>query len=88
MHQQTCHLITDEVERIVKQTVKETLIHLGVKVDDPIEVQKDFQHLREWRLAIQEARKKTMLAVVGVVVSGVLAALWLGVRHTINSGSG
>lgn len=48
-------------------------------VDDD-EFQKDLAHLRSWRKAMEDARAKTTLAVIGVLVTGVLAAFWLGFK--------
>lgn len=58
---------------------------LGLKVDDPIEVQKDFQHLREWRETTESVKAKGLLAVVGVVASGLCAALWLGLKEFLGT---
>ncbi|UQM93918.1 hypothetical protein vBSmQDWS359_01 [Stenotrophomonas phage vB_Sm_QDWS359] len=56
---------------------------LGLKVDDPIEVQKDFQHLREWRSTTDSIKRKGMLTIIGIVVSGLAAAAWMGVREML-----
>lgn len=54
---------------------------LGLKVDDPIEVQKDFQHLREWRSTTETLKRKTLLTMLGIVVSGMVGALVMGVKE-------
>jgi hypothetical protein len=74
----------EELKALMKETVEETFIMLGVKIDDPIEVQKDFQHLREWRLTTASIKAKAMIAAVGVVTTGALAAIWVGFKDAIH----
>lgn len=71
-------LTREELKALMKETVEETFIKLGLKIDDPIEVQKDFQHLREWRVTVTSLKMKALVAAVGVVVTGSLAAIWVG----------
>ena len=65
----------EEFKKVITSTVKETLTNLGCKTDDPIEMQKDFAHLREGRLSTEAIRKKGMLAAVGFFVVAVLGYL-------------
>ena len=74
-----------EIKRIVAESVRETLIELGIAHDDPLEMQKDFQHLREWRLATAMIRRKGILAVLGLVIAGAAAAMWLGFKEMIQN---
>ncbi len=74
-----------EIKRIVAESVRETLIELGIAHDDPLEMQRDFQHLREWRLATAMIRRKGILAVLGLVIAGAAAALWLGLKQMIQN---
>lgn len=73
----------DEIERIVDQAVKQTFIDLGIAHDDPIEMQKDFQHLREWRLAGEAIRRRAVLSLLGIFLAGIAAALWLGFKQMV-----
>lgn len=75
------NLTPDEARALIREAVRETFLMLGVKVDDPIEVQKDFQHLREWRSTTDSIKSKGMLTLVGIAVSGLAAALWMGMRE-------
>lgn len=70
-----------EAKRLIVATVEETLTKIGIDHEDPIEMQKDFQHLREWREASAAIKKKGMLTAVGVIITGVLAAVWLVIRE-------
>lgn len=69
-----------EIKRIVSESVKETLLMLGVKVDDPVEMQQDFTHLRKWRKAVDTAQSTSMLTALGILVTGGMGALWLGIQ--------
>lgn len=77
------HFTHDEAKALVREAVRETFLMLGVKVDDPLEVQKDFQHLREWRYTMQSIRSKGMLTLVGIALTGLLAAAWLGIKDLL-----
>lgn len=81
--QRNITLTEDDLRRIVSESVKETLTRIGVDADDPLEMQKDFQHLREWRETTQSVKAKGLLAVVTLLVSGTAAALWMGFKEMI-----
>lgn len=72
-----------QLKEIVSGAVTETLIKLGVDVSKPIDMQRDFQHLREWRLATQTLQERGMLAIVTVLVAGAAAAMWVGFKGMI-----
>lgn len=67
----------------VQETVKETLIILGIG-GDPLEVQKDMQHLRAWRQSVEGVQQKTIYAMVGIVASGIIAAFWVGFKEFVS----
>lgn len=75
------NLTPEEARALIREAVRETFLMLGVKVDDPIEVQKDFQHLREWRSTTDSIKSKGMLTLVGIAVSSLAAAVWLGLKE-------
>ncbi|WP_116654882.1 hypothetical protein [Pelagibacterium sediminicola] len=68
-----------EIKKIVAETVVETLIRLGVDASNPIEVQKDFQHLRAWRNSIGTVQKQSLVTAVGVLTIGGLGLIWLAI---------
>jgi hypothetical protein len=70
-----------EVNAVVAEAVKQTLIQLGVDTSDPIAMQRDFQHLRQWRESGDSLRDKGMLAILGIFLSGLAALLVMGVRE-------
>lgn len=78
------NLTPDEARALIREAVRETFLMLGVTVDDPIEVQKDFQHLREWRNTTNSLKSKGLLTAIGIVTSGFLAAAWMGIKEILN----
>ena len=74
----------NQVKTIVAEAVCETLIELGIAHDAPLEMQKDFQVLREWRLASEAIRRKGVLTVFGIVIAGITAVFWVGIKQMIS----
>jgi len=72
-----------EMRAVVKETVQETLTQLGVDTNDPIEMQRDFQHLRDWRMAQETIRRKGYLTMVTILVTGFLGLVWVGFKDVI-----
>ena len=44
------------------------------------ELRADFQHLRRWRKSVEQAQSYTFKAVITIIVSGFVGAVWLGVK--------
>lgn len=78
-------LTKDEIRHLICQGVEDAMTKLGMDASNPLEMQRDFQHLRDWRLSVQSAKAKGILAVVGVLVSGMIGALFLGVKVLLNN---
>lgn len=72
-----------ELERLVAESVRQTLIQLGISTLDPLEMQKDMQHLREWRKSMENVKSKAMITTLTILLSGILAAIWLGVKAMV-----
>jgi hypothetical protein len=45
-----------------------------------IELRADFQHLRRWRKSVEQAQSYTFKAVITIIVTGFVGAVWLGVK--------
>jgi hypothetical protein len=73
----------DQLHAAVQESVRQTLIQLGIASNDPIEMQKDMQHLRAWRQSMESVRSKSILTAVGILMTGTLAALWVGFKEII-----
>jgi hypothetical protein len=77
------HEFKEEVKTIVAESVRQTLMQLGIASNDPIEMQKDMQHLREWRQTMDSVKSKGLLTVLTMFLTGIAAAFWLGFRELI-----
>jgi hypothetical protein len=69
-----------EIRRIVAETVKETLTRIGIEADDPLEAQKDFQHLRSWRTSTETIKRQGLLTSVGIVTAGIIGLIWMAIK--------
>lgn len=83
----TIHVLTrEEIRGIVADGVQDAFVKLGIQADDPIEMQRDFQHLREWRQSMEQVKHKGILAAIGMVVTGLVTVAWIGVKALLNGG--
>jgi hypothetical protein len=78
-------LTRDEVDRVVKATVKETLTSMGIDAADPIEMQRDFQALRDWRRASRAIRTRGLMTLVAILTAGLIGAIWVGIKYALRS---
>lgn len=77
-------LTSSEIEHlaseVAKKAIRELLLTLGVNASDPasaLELQADFQHLRQSRLAVAAVKTRAMMVLTGTFVTGLIAAVWL-----------
>ncbi len=70
----------DSIDEIVLKAVASTLTSFGIEEDDRRELKADFQHLRRWRKSVEQAQSYTFKAVITVVVTGLVGAVWLGFK--------
>lgn len=73
-----------ELKDIISDTVNETLIKLGVDIKNPVELQKDFAHLRAWRESSEELKQKGLLALVGIIVTGFAGLVWTAFKGSLH----
>lgn len=64
-------------ECVSKNIARELMTQLGVDASNPMEMQKDFQHLRAWRLSMESVRSKSILTIVSIAVTGLAALIWM-----------
>ena len=69
-----------EIRRIVSETVKETFMRLGIDSEDPIELQKDMQHVRSWRTSVETVKRQGIMTAIGIITAGFLGAIWMAVK--------
>lgn len=70
----------ESIDAIVSKVVASVLASLGIEDDDRKELRADFQHLRRWRKSVEQAQSYTFKAVITVVATGLMGAIWLGVK--------
>jgi hypothetical protein len=80
MSEATVTLTEAQLREMITETVHATLTSIGIEAGDPITMQKDFAHLRSWRESTEEIRRKSVLALVTVAVTGLAGAVWLAVK--------
>ncbi|MEM7617454.1 MAG: hypothetical protein AAF195_03640 [Pseudomonadota bacterium] len=66
----------DEMRKIIKESVQETLFGLGFDISDMREMQKDLLHLRKIRTGSEELSKKTRATILGVTVTSAIYVGW------------
>lgn len=70
-----------ELNSVVAEAVKQTLIQLGVDTSDPLAMQRDFQHIRQWRESGEDLKRKGTLALLGIFFSGLVSLILLGIKE-------
>ena len=70
------------VQQVAEDAVRKVFAILGVDVDVPKEVEEFRENLR-FGASMRRAADKGMLAIIGVLVTAMLAALWTGVVSKI-----
>nr|WP_249802815.1 hypothetical protein [Bradyrhizobium sp. 44] len=68
------------IDAIVLRTVASVLASFGIEDDDRKELRADFQHLRRWRTSVEQAQSYTFKAIITVIATGLMGAVWLGVK--------
>lgn len=76
-----CSMSRAEQDRMVAEAVKQTLVQLGVDTSNPLAMQRDFQHLRQWRESGEDLKRKGTASLVVIFLSGLVTLLILGVRE-------
>lgn len=80
----------EEIRKVVRLTVKEIFIELGVNVNNPLSAQADFAYLHKLRKGSEGfkiATKQTIIKTsLGAVVFGFLYILWKAIYPLIHKG--
>jgi hypothetical protein len=69
-----------DLDQAVLKTIATLLTSFGIEESDRVELKADFVHLRKWRKSFDQATSLTFKVVVTTLVTGFLAALWLGIK--------
>jgi len=83
--QDPIQLSRGELKALLQQAVTDAMVKLGMDIEDPLEMQRDFQHLRDWRLAVKSAQSKGFLTVIGLLTAGFFAAMWIGIKAAMQA---
>lgn len=70
-----------ELSRVGAEAVKQTLTQLGLDTSDPLAMQRDFQHLRQWRESGEDLKRKGIIALLGIFFSGLVSLILLGLKE-------
>ena len=69
-----------DIDAVVPRTIATILTSFGIEEEDRRELRADFQHLRRWRKSVEQAQCYTFKAMITVIVTGALGAVWLGIK--------
>ena len=70
----------EELDTVALRTIATILTSFGMDEDDRKELRADFQHLRKWRKSTEQAQAFGMKAMITVIVTGLLGAIWMGIK--------
>lgn len=71
---------TKDHDEVVLKTISAILTSFGIDDDDRKEIRADFIHLRKWRKSVEQAQSYTFKAVITVIATGLVGALWMGIK--------
>jgi hypothetical protein len=70
----------NNIDAVVLKTIATILTSFGIEEEDRRELRADFQHLRRWRRSVEQAQSYTFKAMITIIVTGFVGAVWLGVK--------
>lgn len=83
-HDETPIILTvAEIKEVAREATRETLVVFGVDASNPLEMQRDFQTLRDWRVSMDSAKRNGAKVAISTLVAGLIAALWVGIKQAI-----
>jgi len=74
-------LSREEIKEVFEEVVHDMFKQMGIDAENPMEMQRDFQHLRDWRESSNTIRRHGIVTAVGIFTTGILALLWLGIQN-------
>ena len=77
-------LTKGQLKEIVSEGVHETFTKLGLDHENPLAMQRDFRYLREWRLASEKIKTQGLMVIIGIIITGLCGALWLGFKQILS----
>lgn len=73
----------NEVRRIVRETVRETLSGMGFDISTPMENQADLAYLRRLRKGSEDMARRVRASTITIAVTTALYLLWEAVKALI-----
>ena len=70
----------NDIDAVLLRTIAAILTSFGIEEEDRKELRADLQHLRRWRKSVEQAQSYTFKAVITIIVTGVVGAVWLGIK--------
>ena len=71
------------LDDVVLKAVATILTSFGIDEEDRKELKSDFIHLRKWRKSVEQAQSYTFKAVITVIATGFVGAVWLGIKTAL-----
>lgn len=72
-----------ELEILLEAVALRVMNKMGIDSSSPLEMQRDFQHMRDLRLATEKIKDKGLTAAITVVVTGLIGVIALGIKSFI-----
>ena len=69
-----------DIDKVALKTIATLLTSFGIEEEDRLELKADFHHLRRWRKSVEQAQSYGFKAVITVIATGFIGALWLGFK--------
>jgi hypothetical protein len=70
----------EEIKSIVAESVKQTLIQLGLDTSDPIQIQKDMAFARDLRKNTEAIKRGGFITICGTIIAGMLGLIWTALK--------
>jgi hypothetical protein len=83
MNDSDLKVLESTVKKASLDGMKQTLLSMGFDIENPIEMQKDFAHLREARQAREQVTRIVKRTVIGVSISGLITIVIIGIKHAV-----
>ena len=72
-----------DIDKVALKTIATLLTSFGIEEEDRVELRADFHHLRRWRKSVEQAQSYGFKAVITVIATGFIGALWLGIKTAL-----
>lgn len=72
------------IQEVVRTAVQETLITMGMDAKDRLGLQRDMAFLRELRDTSEKVKSRGLLVLVGILVTALCTAIWLGIKSSLH----